>query len=278
MPGLLLLNQLDGHCHLRVEFLVVMKSLFYFPALVLLSAFIASPVLGQVEGAVLAFDEGNQLYKEGRYEEAIASYERARSLGYTSGLLNYNLGNAYYRSDELGQAIRFYEKAKVYIPESEELAHNLSIAKAQTKDQFSQLPSPAWAVWWENLIAKNGIRTLFFIGLFVYLIAIGLFAHRIRTGTTNPWYRRARSAAAVLTIALLGMAFWGSIQSSQQNRAVVVADEVQLWEAPSGEGEAMMNIHEGLVLDLLQQQGEWAEVRLPNGTRGWVNLSALAEV
>ena len=256
-----------------------MKSLLSYSALVLIGlCWVTNPVFGQVEEAVRAFDEGNQLYKEGRYEDAIVAYERARTQGYTSGLLNYNLGNAYYRSDKLGQAIRFYEKAKILLPESEELLHNLSIAKSQTKDQFSELPLPAWATWWQGLVAKNGGRSLFFGGLFVYLIAIGLFAHRIRTGTTNPWYRRARSLAVVLATVLLGLSFLASSQSGSYDMAVVIADETQLWEEPSLEGNMMMSIHEGLVLDLVQQQAEWAEVRLPNGTRGWVNVSALAEV
>ena len=139
-----------------------MKSLFFqSAALLLLVLSVSSPVFGQVEEAVRAFDEGNQLYRDGQYEDAIIAYERARSLGYTSGLLNYNLGNAYYRSDQLGQAIRFYEKAKAFIPDSEELAHNIAIAKSQAKDQFSQLPAPAWSIWWHNLIAKNGSRPLF---------------------------------------------------------------------------------------------------------------------
>ncbi|MEM7283131.1 MAG: hypothetical protein AAF438_16060, partial [Pseudomonadota bacterium] len=169
------------------------------------------------------------------------------------------------------------EKAKILLPENEELIHNLSIANSRIRDQFSQLPAPAWASWWQGLVAKNGAGPLFYGGLFVYLMAIGLFAHWVRTRTTNPWHRRGRTIASVLAAILLCMAFFASSQSGKYTQAVVVVEEIQLWEAPFAEGPQMM-IHEGLVLDLVQQQAEWAEVRLPNGTRGWVNVSALAEV
>ena len=240
--------------------------------------FVAPNSVAQVETAVLHFDEGNKLYREGQYAEAITAYEKARSSGYTSGLLNYNLGNAYYRNDQLGQAIRFYEKARVYMPSNPELLHNLEFARTQTRDQFSQLPVPAWIAWWQSLVAKNGGKPLFFIGLFLYLMTIGLASHRILTHTRNPWHRRALSAVVVLTIVVLGAAFLASTQSGSFERAVVIADEVQLWDGPSESGEVLLEIHEGLVLDLVQQQSDWVEVRLPNGALGWVNLSALAEV
>ena len=240
--------------------------------------FVGMPAVAQVQDAVIHFDEGNKLYREGQYEEAIKSYERARSAGYTSGLLNYNLGNAYYRNDQLGQAIRFYEKARVYMPSNPELLHNLEIARSQTRDQFSQLPVPAWIAWWRSLVANNGAKIFFYFGLLFYVSAIGLIAHRILTRTRNPWHRRARSILVVLSILVLGAAFLASVQTGSYDQAVVVVEKVQLLDGPSETSAVLLEIHEGILLDLVEQQAEWAEVQLPNGTRGWVNVSALAEV
>ena len=236
------------------------------------------PVTAQVEDAVLHFDEGNKLYREGQYEEAIIAYERARSAGYTSGILNYNLGNAYYRNDQLGQAIRFYEKARVFMPSNPELVHNLEFARSQTRDQFSQLPVPAWIEWWRTLVAKNGAKPLFYVGLLFYLLAVGLIAHRILKRIKNPWHRRARSVVLVLSILFLSASFLASVQTGTFNQAVVIAEKVQLLEEPSESSVVLLEIHEGILLDLIEQETEWVEVRLPNGTRGWVNVSALAEV
>ena len=253
-------------------------SMLKYKLFMFLCILVVLPAHAQVEDAVLHFDQGNKYYREGQYEEAINAYEKARSAGYTSGLLNYNLGNAYYRNDQLGQAIRFYEKARVYMPSSPELLHNLDIARTQTRDQFSQLPVPAWIAWWQSLIAKNGALPLFYFGLLFYLVAVGLIAHRILTRTKNPWYRRARSLVVVLTVVVMGAAFLASAQAGSYKQAVVVVDTVPLLEEPSEASTVLLEIHEGILLDLMEQQTEWVEVRLPNGSRGWVNVSALAEV
>lgn len=242
------------------------------------SLFAGGAVYGQAAEATRFFDEGNQFYRAGEYEEAIQAYEKAIALGYTSGALNYNLGNAYYRSDNLGQAIRYYEKARVFLPDNPELLHNLEIARSQTEDQISRLPIPAWLAWWQGLVARNRAWALFLTGFLVYGLAIGLFIHRIRTHTQNPWHRRARSLSLLVALLLFAASFAASLQSERLGQAVIVADEVELREGPAETSEPVMSIHEGLVVDLMNQDANWVEIRLPNGTRGWVSQAAIADV
>jgi tetratricopeptide (TPR) repeat protein len=232
----------------------------------------------QVEEAVQAFDEGNTAYREGDYEKAIASYEEAIGRGFVSGALYYNLGNAYYRHDRIGQAIRYYEKARLLMPDNRELLHNLEIARAQTVDQFSQLPLPSWTRWWRSMIASSAGRGLFVFGILTYLLAIGLVIYRLWTGVRNPWIRRARAAALGAAVLLLGAAFAASIQSERQGQAVVIVNQVALRQQPAENAVTELAIHEGVLVDILQQNDLWIEVRLPNGARGWVTADAVAEV
>ncbi len=155
---------------------------------VLLQFMHVNVVQAQLENAVQAFDEGNELYRTGDYRGAVAAYERAVAGGYTSEGLFYNMGNAYYRLDKLGQSVRYYEKARLLAPENRELLHNLEIVEAQIVDKFSQLPSPAWVVWWETMVARNGGRWLFWTGFLFYLIAIGVAVYRIKTSARNEWF------------------------------------------------------------------------------------------
>ena len=48
----------------------------------------------QIAPSVQAFDQGNELYREGKYQEAVDAYQKAIDGGYASGALYYNLGNA----------------------------------------------------------------------------------------------------------------------------------------------------------------------------------------
>jgi tetratricopeptide (TPR) repeat protein len=51
------------------------------------------------------FAKANELYTQGKYEEAAKAYEEILKTGVESPELYYNLGNAYYKSGLLPQAI-----------------------------------------------------------------------------------------------------------------------------------------------------------------------------
>ena len=237
-----------------------------------------SDARAQIESAVQAFDEGNELYRTGNYAAAVTAYDKAIAGGYTSEALYYNLGNAYFRLDQLGQAIRYYEKARLLAPENVELLHNLEIARAKQVDQFSQLPSPVWEVWWESMVATSGGRWLFWSGFLFYLMAIGVAIYRIKISKRNPWLRRGMSVAILLGVVLLATAFAASVQSVDPMQAVILVDEVDLRDTPAEESTVETEIHEGLVVDILQRNNDWMEIRLPNGATGWVPVDIAGEI
>ena len=254
------------------------RNLFFALAALLVCCAPVHQVKAQIAPAVQAFDQGNELYRAGKYQEAIDAYNKAIDEGYTSGALYYNMGNAHYRMDRLGEAIRYYEKARLLTPENEELLHNIKIAQTKTIDQFSKLPVPVWVSWWQSMTARTGGRWLFWTGLLFYVLAIGIVIYRMRTYSKNPWLRRARAASILLGIVLLSGAFVASIQSIETRQAVILVERTDLHEAPDAESMAELAIHEGLVVDVLQQRNNWTEIRLPNGAKGWVPAEVTGEI
>lgn len=246
--------------------------------ILLLILSLAPPAAGQASEAVLAFDRGNQHFREGQYAEALAAYEDALNQGYASGPLYFNMGNAYYRMDELGQAIRFYEKSRLLMPEDPTLLHSLQIARSHTIDQFSQLPRPVWVAAWHRYAERSGGLGLWWLGLLAYLVASGLFAWRILHGKKNPWIRRLWALTTLGALILLVSAFAASIEASSRQTAVILAEETDLREAPQPMAAGTLSIHEGLVVDVLSRQDAWAAVRLPNGVTGWVEAAVLGEI
>ncbi len=232
----------------------------------------------QVSEAARAFDAGNQHYADGAYQEALAAYQQALDKGYDGGALYYNMGNAYYRLDELGQAIRHYEKARRFIPDDAQLLHNLEIARSQINAPFSSLPTPFWVTWWKRYVVRAGAMPFFIAGLLFYAAAALLLGHRIWTGTRNPWHRRALSVSLVLGLLLLSTAFGASLDRSLDRQAVVIADQTALRNAPQKEAFSNLDIHEGILLDVLGQQDGWLEVRLPNGVTGWIQADTAADI
>lgn len=241
----------------------------------------ASPIPAahaQLAEAVRNFDEGNQLYARGAYQNALDAYERALAGGYEGGALYYNMGNAYYRIDELGQAIRYYEKARRFLPNDPQLLHNLNIARSRINASFSTLPTPFWVSWWKRYVVRTGAMAFFIAGLVFYGIAAALFGHRIWTGTRSPWHRRLLSASAIAGLLLLAVAFAASLDRTLDRQAVLIADQVTLRTAPAPDAATELDVYEGVLLNVLSEQDDWLEVGLPNGVTGWIEASAAADI
>ena len=246
--------------------------------LILATALLVPNAAAQMSEAAQQFDLGNQHYEQGAYQNALEAYEQALASGYASGALYYNMGNAYYRLDELGQAIRHYEKARRLIPDDPQLLHNLEIARSRINAPFSTLPTPIWVTWWKRYVVQTGALPFFVVGLIFYGIAAVLIGHRIWTGTRNPWHRRALSASLILGVLLLGTAFVASLDRTLDRQAVVIVDQVTLRNAPQNDAPSELDLHEGVLLDVLDQEEGWLEVRLPNGVTGWIEAGTTAEV
>lgn len=244
----------------------------------LLGSFLALPARTQPDATRQAFEEGNRHYEAGAWHEAVAAYEQVLQQGYESGTVHYHLGNAYFRLDRLGLAILHYEKALRLMPARREVHHNLEIARSRLPDQFPQLPVPWWTQVWHLLVQRLGAGVLFILGLLAYLVAVGLLAWRIRTHTRNPWHRRALALSALLGAVLLLAALAASVETATPRAGVLLAAEAALRETPDETAPAPLTLHEGVRLDLLRTAPEWWQVRLPNGTTGWLRAETIGTI
>ena len=74
-----------------------------------------------------AFDRGNALYRDGKFEEAASSYESILRQGFASPSIYFNLGNSYYRMGRIAPAILAYERARRLQPNDADIKHNLEL-------------------------------------------------------------------------------------------------------------------------------------------------------
>lgn len=80
-----------------------MKKLLYL--LILLVSFSS---FGQSENL---FEQGKELYKNGKYQQAITAWMQILDKGEHSAELYFNLGNAQYKLNHIGPSVYYYEKA-----------------------------------------------------------------------------------------------------------------------------------------------------------------------
>jgi tetratricopeptide (TPR) repeat protein len=224
------------------------------------------------------YRQGNRHYSRAQYAQAAEKWQSILRSGYVSGELHYNLGNAYYKMNDIGRAILHYEKALPYMPDDEDLINNLDMARLKTKDKIAKVP--------EFFLAKviNGFLDLFTIPIAGYL-ALGSFYLLGIVAIVNLKQWIAPSLGNILVIAMIAVSvFLGSVFATKSYRhattqtAIVLADELNAKSEPQNSASTLFIIHEGLKVLITRQDGRWVEIKLPDGNKGWVELTSLGKI
>jgi len=254
----------------------------FIPKCLLLLLLFGSIPLLKAQPAALqdSLAKGNQLYTSGKYADAVKSYEYVAGKGFESFELYYNLGNALYKSNNITFAILNYERALRLNPKNEDARFNLEMAKKQVVDNIDLLPEPGFLRWWHELISsrpvdKWGTHSLVSFFVFLLLFALFLFATSIRNKQLTFWL-------AVITLAYSLLTFsFGSSQRSKlvnHNSGVITERSVRMKGSPSETGTELFILHEGLSVQITDKLGDWIEIRLADGNKGWLKESSLIRI
>jgi tetratricopeptide (TPR) repeat protein len=246
-------------------------------AAVVLMTLIPSGIQAQ-EQAMVHFDRGTQALQEGRFREAIAAYDQARSSGHTSAELLHNTGVAWYRLDDVGRATLFLERASVLAPDDERIAHSLSIVQRLHEDTFSILPVPFWMRAHRWILDHVGSGVLFGVGasfLFLWGSVAGL---RLLAGRPVPQSRRLERWSLIVAVPALLLALYSSAFPPWPDRAIVLAESVALTEQAASGSTPVEQLHAGTTVHIQARGDGWVLVRLTNGVEGWLPGDAIESV
>lgn len=257
-----------------------MKNILLTYLLILLAGFTIQSVSAQPAALQDSLVKGNQLYTSGKYAEAAKTYDAIAAKGFESFELYYNLGNALYKSGNITYAILNYERALKLQPTNEDARFNLEMTKRQVVDNIDLLPEPGFLRWWHELINSKpadswGTHSLVSFFLFLLLFALFLFAATIRNKQVTFWL-----AVLALSYSLVTYSF-GSTQRSKlvhHNSGVITERSVRMKGSPSESGTELFILHEGLSVQITDKLGDWIEIRLADGNKGWVKESALIRI
>jgi len=218
--------------------------------------------------------ETNRAYKEDRYQEAIDGYLELIGNRYVNGHLYYNLANAYFRAGQLGRAILNYKRAQLLIPRDADLNFNLRYALDQTQDAISAdqnflkqaffwldeitLPELMWAfvvlniLFWGILVLRLFVRPEWTYYVFIVLLIFWL------VGGVS-----------------LGVK-WHQLKTDQ--RAVILAGEVDVLAGPDSNDTVLFKLHEGTTVHRERIEDGWSLIRLSESKRGWLKSSAIETI
>lgn len=248
-----------------------------FPGLFLLTLCLmstAGPVWAQ--SPEQSFDQANLLYQQNKFGEARDAYEAIVHEGFVSGELYYNLGNAYYKTGDLGKAILNFERALRFMPNDDDLKHNLQLANLMIVDRIE--PTPRLFLWddWDGVKSAFSLRTLTWMcyGVFVLLMALISLGILSRTYRLRRFVLLSGSTAAAVLILLVVILIGKIGDATRTNGAVVTAKITTVKNSPDEKSSDAFVLHSGVKLTITDSVNDWFKVRLADGKVGWMEKNA----
>ena len=227
----------------------------------------------------LAF-QASKDYNNKKYPEAIAKYEKIIALGLESDALYYNLGDAYYRTNELAPAILYYEKALKISPNNEDIKHNIEIVKSKLTDKVEQIPELFYKHWWRQLINVVDIESYAIFSLI--LLSVSLLFIAIYIASRNLTFRKIAFWLGSTFAILFILCFLAVSQQyhyyTNQHEAIIFSPTVNIKSSPDENSKDIFVLHEGTNVYLMEIIGQWQEIRISNGSEGWLKASDFKKI
>ncbi len=252
-----------------IKFSAMDNNLKIMKYLVLYSILLFSFQLSYAENSTI--EDGNNLFKEGKYQEAIDSYESILNSGLESGALYYNLGNAYFKNNNIPKAILNYERAKLLLPHDKDIKYNLALCNSQITDKLKTVDTFFLITWFENLKNKTKSDTWAFISIISFLITI------VSTGFFL--FSKSRSLKQIffglgivlLLFSMLTFDFSANQKSLLTNRdhAIIFNPSVAIKSSPSDSGKELFILHEGTKVKVIETVAGWNRIQISDGNEGW---------
>jgi tetratricopeptide (TPR) repeat protein len=211
------------------------------------------------------------------YKRSIGGFLALIELGFENAAVHYNIGNAYYRAGDLGRAILHYRRAARLNRFHPGLQDNLRYVRERVSPQFTPAPPTLSQQLFAWLIDRPADSRW---GATLVLSCIGALLLSVY------WVRRRRPAlvTAVVLISLgCGVAGLSIAEQRFQDAfpAAVVVKDKQPLRIGRGEGADLAiqeSLGAGVELRIHDQRGDWVEIELPTGVRGWLPANAVERI
>ena len=244
---------------------------------ILLALYFTMPVMAQEDQRLKS---ANELYTTGKFEEAIQAYEDILKTGVESSEIYYNLGNTYYKNGLLPQAILNYERGKLLAPQDKDIDYNLELARSQTIDKIDQVGEFFLIKWIRALRNRADSDTWAYMSIAFFTgVIIMLFMFYFSRSAA---LKKIGFFVGIVLLFLFIFSFSFSHRQKQKlvNRqyAIIFAPTVTVKSSPDASGTEIFLLHEGTKIKVIDTLGEWRQIELSDGSKGWLNSSTIEDI
>lgn len=227
-----------------------------------------------------SFDSANAAYAKGDFDAAIKGYEQIVAQNQVSANLYFNLGNAYFKTNAIGLAILNYERAKKLNPEDEDINANLKLANLKTEDKIEAAPQLFLSQWKKGIVGflsekEWSVALLVFLTLGLMLIAIYIVSAK-RSFKQIGFFGGLFFLFSAFFLFFIARSSYDSAVNSAS--AIITSSSVTVNGSPSDKGTKLFILHEGLKVEITDEQDEWTEIKISNGNVGWLKSKDLIKI
>ena len=223
------------------------------------------------------FKAGVEYFSSGNFNKALELWTDIYKTGYRSAELEYNIGNAYFKINNIPGAILFYERAHLHKPGDEDINYNLQIARTLVVDRFEEIPELFFVSWYNMLSLSFTTNTWAWISISAFVLcllflSLYFYTPKYKLKVLGFWL-----ALLFLIISLLSLAltFRNKTLVYDSQKAVIFSPVLNGKSSPDDSGNDLFVLHEGTKVTVEDEVGEWLEIRLSDGNKGWVPANSL---
>lgn len=224
------------------------------------------------------WNRANQLYQQKEYDSALAYFEKIAASHPGTAEIYYNIGNTYYRLNKVAPAVLNYERALHINPDHKEARENLILTQNRISNHIQSVPEIFFIEWWRSLTKSSAANIWAVLSLitFVTIVLIMAVGRTSKTGVTiiPP---QLMGILVFIWLCILVLAYFSAANASDSNKGVVMQNDSPLMNADL-KGKPISLIPEGTTVRINAIRGEYADITLPDGRRGWVELGLVNKI
>lgn len=223
------------------------------------------------------FIQGNTAYENGKFDKAVTLYENILDHGYVSAELYFNLGNAYYKMQQIAPSILYYERALQMDPGNEDVIYNIQLANRLVVDNIEVLPEFFLKKWYRSLInifSSDIWSVLSIVSFVLFLTGLFLFLY-----SRSSSLKQAGFWFGLLLFVISAFSFQFAFKQKKKiknsSKAIVFSASVTVKSSPHESGTELFVIHEGTKVSVLNNIGDYYEIKLSDGSKGYLKTDQI---
>jgi tetratricopeptide (TPR) repeat protein len=216
--------------------------------------------------------KANQYYIDGNFDQAAELYQILVDSGYHNAELYYNLGNSYFKLNRIHYSIINFERAHILKPYDEDIEFNLEYARTFTIDRIEPIPVFFLVKWYRSV--KGMLTSNAWAWVSLGLFAATLIFALLFWFSFSAIRKRLFFSLGIITLTLF---IFSSVFSAQEkkrlslrNEAIVFQTVVTVKSSPGESGKELFILHSGTKVTITKTIGNWVEIRIIDGNKGWI--------